>query len=98
MVQELSIAPHDIQILNYAPGPLETDMATEIWQAPLLDASLKPHYDKQLVDPDDSAARLVQLLLQGNFTSGQHIDYYDLLVAANDDDSKAAAILSYFAS
>ena len=67
-----------IKILNYAPGPLETDMVTEIRAADRLDATLKPHFQKQLLHPDDSAKKLIQLLLSDNFESGAHIDYYDL--------------------
>lgn len=68
-----------IQTLNYAPGPLETTMTTDLRQAPSLDDSLKPHYAEQLVDPDDSAQKLVELVQNGKFESGQHVDYYDLL-------------------
>jgi len=65
------------KILNYAPGPLETDMTEEIRAAPELDPSLKPHYQKQLVDPNDSARVLVQVVAKNTFTSGSHVDYYD---------------------
>ena len=68
-----------IRILNYAPGPLETDMTNEIRQAHDLDTQLKPQYQKKLIEPRDSAARLVKLVMDGSsFESGQHIDYYDL--------------------
>jgi sepiapterin reductase len=69
----------DVLVLNYAPGPLETDMTEQIRLAPLLDSSLRPHYQKQLVDPDDSAAKLVDILFHQKFKSGQHLDYYDAL-------------------
>jgi sepiapterin reductase len=71
-----------IKFLNYAPGPLETEMTTEIRNCEQLDDALKPHYSKELVDPSDSAKALVRLLYRGTFESGQHVDYYDLL----DDD------------
>jgi sepiapterin reductase len=46
----------DLQkMLNYAPGPLETDMVIEIRLAPALDAGLKPNFQKQLLDPEDKA-------------------------------------------
>lgn len=66
-----------VKVLNYAPGPLETDMTEQLRQAPLLDVSLQPHYQKQLVDPDDSATKLVDILFHQKFQSGQHLDYYD---------------------
>jgi sepiapterin reductase len=72
------VVPSIIQVLNYAPGPLETDMATELRTAQTLDKDLKPHFEKQLVDPNDSALKLVALVTAGEFESGAHIDYYDL--------------------
>jgi short-subunit dehydrogenase len=73
-----SVTVPRIKILNYAPGPLETDMVTEIRQAPALDDSLKPQYEKTQLSPEQSAQKLVKLLLSNDFASGSHIDYYDL--------------------
>jgi sepiapterin reductase len=75
----LSQEEENVLVLNYAPGPLETDMTEQIRQAPLLDTSLRPHYQKQLVDSDDSAAKLVDVLFHQKFKSGQHLDYYDVI-------------------
>ena len=68
-----------LKTLNYAPGPLETEMVTEIRAAITnLHDSLKPHYQKPQLDPEDSAKKLVHLLISNEFESGAHIDYYDL--------------------
>jgi len=68
-------------ILNYAPGPLEaTNMTQQLRGADDLHYTLKPHYQKKLVDVNDSAKALVKLLESNNFTNGQHVDYYDLVV------------------
>ena len=82
------ISPTILKILNYAPGPLETDMVTEIRQAPKLDESLRPAFAKQLIDPMDSAQKLIQLVLEKDETyqSGQHVDYYDLLENNNNNE------------
>lgn len=72
-----------LKVLNYAPGPLETDMVTEIRTAPQLDEGLRPAFDKKLIEPEESAAKLVKLILSDQFESGQHVDFYDL-----DDDGK----------
>ena len=72
------IPPDQMKILNYAPGPLETDMVTEIRTAPKLDESLKPAFDKKLIDPKESAMKLAKLILSSDFESGSHVDYYDL--------------------
>jgi sepiapterin reductase len=79
LAKELQGSTQNIKVLNYAPGPLETDMATELRSAEDLDADLKSNFQQQLVDPDDSATELVKLLAGRDFESGQHIDYYDLL-------------------
>jgi sepiapterin reductase len=67
-----------LKTLNYAPGPLETEMVTEIRSAPNLDANLKLNFQKKLLDPEDSAKKLIRLLSSNEFESGAHIDYYDL--------------------
>lgn len=67
-----------IQVISYAPGPLETDMTEELRNAQSLHYSLRPHYQKKLIDPADSASKLVSLVLSGDYVSGKHIDYYDI--------------------
>ena len=79
LAKELQGSTKHIKVLNYAPGPLDTDMANEFLSAKKLDADLKPSFQQQLVDPDNSATKLVELLAGRDFESGQHIDYYDLL-------------------
>lgn len=66
------------KILNYAPGPLETDMTNEIRESPGLETSLRPLYEKTLVDPIDSARALVHYLSADDFQSGTHVDFYEL--------------------
>ena len=73
--------PHEfnrLRILNYAPGPLETSMTKNIRESSGLDSSLKSEFEKPLLDPRDSARRLVKLLASDNFENGAHVDYYDL--------------------
>jgi len=68
-----------IKTLNYAPGPLETDMANEIRKkADELDVDLKPHFQKKLLDSYDSAMKLIRVIDKNEFDTGSHIDYYDL--------------------
>jgi sepiapterin reductase len=67
-----------IKTLNYAPGPLETEMTTAIRNADQLDIDLKPHFQKKLLDANDSALKLIKLVDENNFNSGSHVDYYDL--------------------
>jgi len=80
------------RVLNYAPGPLETDMTEEIRHASSqgrLDESLRAAFERKLVDPRDSARVLVDLVMTGtrsggqgqtpSFESGAHVDYYDVV-------------------
>ncbi|KAJ3141020.1 hypothetical protein HDU90_007043 [Geranomyces variabilis] len=73
-----------LRVLNYAPGPLDTDMQTrirdEMPQVPLRDVYVKMHEEQNLVDPQVSADVLVEhLLLKENaFENGAHVDIYDI--------------------
>ena len=76
-----------IRILNYAPGPLQTDMTTELQnQTSVLHPSIRPFYNKtdtttnttsSFIDPIDSANVLMKLLRDDTYTNGAHVDYYD---------------------
>ena len=67
-----------VKTLNYAPGPLETEMVEELRAAEHLDPTLKPNFHTKQLDPEASARKLIRLLLGDKFESGAHIDYYDL--------------------
>jgi len=71
-----------VRVLSYAPGPLRTDMADDI-AANAGDEELRQMYREGVkegfLDCDVSAARLVTILEEGKFASGDHVDYYDEL-------------------
>lgn len=82
--EEETSATHNgnIRILNYAPGPLETDMTNELRVNDQLDSTLRQFYQNpKFIDPYDSASKLLRLLHNDapSFASGDHVDYYDLL-------------------
>ena len=82
-----------VRVLNYAPGPLEgTDMTQQLREAESLHSSLKPHYQKKLVDVQESARALIDLLQRDQFQNGDHVDFYDLLPSnqnnGNDGDDE----------
>jgi sepiapterin reductase len=79
LAKELNGSNKNIRTLNYAPGPLETDMATELRSAEDLDTDLKSNFQQQLVNPDDSALVLAKKVLERDYDSGEHLDYYDLI-------------------
>lgn len=68
--------------LNYAPGPLDTDMQAELRASETLhpatrEWSLEAFQEGKLVTPQASAAKCICLLTEGRFASGAHVDYYD---------------------
>jgi sepiapterin reductase len=69
------------RILNYAPGPLDTDMQKEIREECLHEETRKAFAgmkaDGKLLDPNVSAKRMVAILKADNFASGAHIDFFD---------------------
>eukprot|EP00934_Nitzschia_sp_Nitz4_P000135 Nitzschia sp. Nitz4//scaffold1_size375055//202962//203830//NITZ4_000279-RA/size375055-augustus-gene-0.717-mRNA-1//-1//CDS//3329541054//135//frame0 len=67
-----------VRVVNYAPGPLETNMVQEIRSAPELDADLKKNFEQPVLQPEWSARKLLRLLQENTFENGAHIDYYDL--------------------
>lgn len=72
-----------VRVLNYAPGPLDTDMQSQIRAAEHKDSRLGTVYTDMksqnlLVDPVDSAQKLLHLLRHPHtYRCGDHIDYYD---------------------
>jgi len=74
---------NNIKVLNYAPGALETEMADELINCNVLDKDLHNFYvtskkDKTAIMPQDSADLLLTVLMNDDFESGSHIDYWDL--------------------
>jgi len=72
-----------IRILNYAPGPLDTNMQREIREGVAVDKDTQKYYSElkeqgKLVSPDVSASTLIKLLLFEKFDNGAHIDFYDV--------------------
>ncbi len=70
-----------IKTLNYAPGPMDTDMQKEIreeMKGPLLGLFLQFHQEGKLVIPSVSAKKLTKLLANDTYESGSHMDYYDI--------------------
>lgn len=70
-----------IRVLNYAPGPLDTDMQTCLREN-LGDAEnramIKEMADQgKLVKCEDTVQKLIHILCKNTFTSGDHIDFFD---------------------
>jgi sepiapterin reductase len=71
-----------ILVLNYAPGPMDTDMQKQIREGELVDNETREYFINakkmnQLVSASVSADKLVKLVLSELFESGAHIDFFD---------------------
>ncbi len=70
------------RVLNYAPGPLDTQMQDQIRRSmppcPTRDVFEDMHRTGKLVKPETSAHVLMRLLEQDSYENGAHIDFYDV--------------------
>ncbi len=72
-----------LKVLNYAPGVIETDMTAMLSKSQDLDSELSEYYNKvreerTYIKPLATAERLVNLLMEDTYSTGDHIDYWDL--------------------
>lgn len=71
------------KVLNYAPGACDTAMTDVLADCPILDTDLHDYFinskrDKKLIDPVDSANKLIALLIKDEYVTGSHVDYWDV--------------------
>ena len=82
VAEEAKQAGQNVRVLNYAPGPLDTEMQSEIRNdmpdVPLKDEFAGMHSEGKLLTADQSAHILGQLLEEDTYESGAHVDYYDV--------------------
>ncbi|TFK05149.1 microtubule-actin cross-linking factor 1, isoforms 1/2/3/5 [Platysternon megacephalum] len=82
MFQVLALEKPDVRVVNYAPGPLDTEMQqlarTKSGDPEVRQQFLNMKYSEQLLDCNVSAQKLVNLLLEDTFSSGAHIDFYEI--------------------
>ncbi|MBN3326326.1 SPRE reductase, partial [Atractosteus spatula] len=82
MFRVLAEEEPDVRVLNYAPGPLDTDMQTQArsltGDAQVRQSLSDMHSRGELISCSQSGAKLAQLLLEDQYQSGAHIDYYDI--------------------
>lgn len=82
MFRVLAEEEPDVRVLSYSPGPLDTAMQ-EAARSTTADPSLRKSFSDmftqgQLLTCEASCAKLMKLLLEDSYTSGAHIDVYDL--------------------
>ena len=71
------------KVISYAPGACDTEMTDVLANCSSLDSGLHDYFssakaEKALIDPTDSARKLVELLLKDEYVSGLHVDYWDI--------------------
>ncbi|NXW51149.1 SPRE reductase, partial [Nyctiprogne leucopyga] len=82
MFQVLALEEPDVRVLNYAPGPLDTDMQL-LARTTTGDPEMRQYFQSlqesgRLIDCSVSAQKLVDLLEEDTFCSGAHVDFYDI--------------------
>lgn len=83
MIHQVLAAESDVRVLCYAPGVMVSDMTADVAANDDTDPELKAHLQQlissqRLVDPNESASKLLSLLLQDEYQSGEQIDFYDV--------------------
>jgi sepiapterin reductase len=71
-----------LKTLNYAPGPLDTDMNAEIRGCGTVDAGTRAFFEEMkatntYVDTEASAAKCARIVAADKYATGAHIDFYD---------------------
>ncbi|NXF27257.1 SPRE reductase, partial [Rhodinocichla rosea] len=82
MFRVLALEEPGVRVLNYAPGPLDTDMQL-LARSRTGDPGLRQHFQRlqeqgQLIQSSVSAQKLLQLLQEDSFPSGAHVDFFDI--------------------
>ncbi|KAG6797417.1 sepiapterin reductase [Apis mellifera caucasica] len=72
-----------VNVLNYSPGPVETDMYHEVCTK-IADEEVKTQFNdlltkKTILTCEKTVNRLLTILEEQKYKSGDHVDYYDEL-------------------
>lgn len=70
-----------LTVLNYAPGPVQTEMTNEI-ENNAVASDVRTLFkglreDKTMLQPIDTTIKFLKIIEHGDYQSGAHIDYYD---------------------
>nr|XP_020495714.1 sepiapterin reductase-like isoform X1 [Labrus bergylta]XP_029134315.1 sepiapterin reductase-like isoform X2 [Labrus bergylta] len=82
MFRVLAQEEPDLRVLNYSPGPLDTAMQ-QAARSSTGDSDLKKAFsdmfsEGKLLTCEESCTKMMKLLLEDKYTSGDQIDVYDL--------------------
>lgn len=72
---------NNVLVLNYSPGPVETDMVADV-QKRSNDKDLVNYFKgiregKTILTTSQTTMRLLDVIAKGNYETGSHVDYYD---------------------
>lgn len=71
----------DVLVLNYSPGPVETDMTVDAQQNSVSGetSSMFKELRSQgtILTTDQTVKRFLEVVSKGNYQSGDHVDFYD---------------------
>ncbi|XP_072289397.1 sepiapterin reductase b [Eucyclogobius newberryi] len=70
MFKVLAKEEPDVKVLSYSPGPMDTEMQVEIFK--------QTGIRRKLMPCQEPGAKLLKLVLDSDFSSGAHLDYFDL--------------------
>ncbi|KAJ6633764.1 Sepiapterin reductase, partial [Pseudolycoriella hygida] len=77
----LALEEKDVLVLNYSPGPIDTDMTIDVQAnscSPDIQNMFKSLRDENtILTPLQTTKRFLEILGNGNYNSGDHVDYYD---------------------
>lgn len=81
---EQSSVDFPVRILSIAPGVIDTDMQETIRRVDIKDFPMKPrfeslHEQKKLVDPDEAAAQIIDILNVDSLVNGSFNDLRDII-------------------
>ncbi|XP_076868099.1 sepiapterin reductase a [Brachyhypopomus gauderio] len=82
MFRVLAEEEKDLRVLNYAPGPLDTDMLLQA-RTTTADTKLKDfiaamYSDGHVLTCEESVSKLIKVLQEDNYPSGAHVDFFDV--------------------
>lgn len=77
----LALEETDVLVLNYSPGPIDTDMTVNV-QANSCSPDIQNIFKglreaNTILTPIQTTKRFLDILQNGNYKSGDHVDFYD---------------------
>ena len=74
--------PDGMRVLNYAPGPMDTQLVNDVLSSASTDGGVRAMFQEykeggKFLKPEVSAAKLIRIVEGAKFKSGDHVDYFD---------------------